>query len=59
MEILVKRCRGRILRWIPARCNQMVGHPSATFLRNLDSTPNPEFEKVMEGCAVIQALTVS
>ena len=59
MEILVEGCRGRILRWILARCNQMVGHPSVTFLRNLDSTPNSEFEKVMEGCAVVQALTAS
>jgi hypothetical protein len=32
-----------------------VGNPEATFWRKLNSTPNPEFEKVMEGCAVIQA----
>ena len=39
--------------------SSIVGHSSTTFLRNLDSTPNPEFEKVMEGYAVIQALSAS
>jgi hypothetical protein len=35
----------------------MVGHPSITFLRTLDSAPNLASEKVMEGCAVTQALS--
>jgi hypothetical protein len=35
------------------------GHSSTTFLRNIDSAPNLEYEKVMEGCAVIQDLGAS
>jgi len=42
------------LRW-PDR-SRMVGYPSSTFSRNLGSTPNPEFERVLPGCAVIQDL---
>jgi hypothetical protein len=34
-------------------CCCVVGHPSTTFLRNLDSAPNSDFEKVHE--CVIQA----
>jgi hypothetical protein len=31
----------------------MVGNPSSTFSWKLDSTPNPEFEKVGDGYAVL------
>lgn len=33
---------------------RMVGHSSPTFWPGLDSMPNPEAEKVVYGCAVIQ-----
>jgi hypothetical protein len=33
-----------------------VGYLEATFLWPLDSVPNPEFENLGDGCAVIQAL---
>jgi hypothetical protein len=35
---------------------RLVGYTSTTFLRSLDSTANPEFERVVEGCAVIRPL---
>jgi hypothetical protein len=38
---------------------RIAGHSSAISWRGLDSAPNPESEKVMEGCAVIQGLVTS
>jgi len=37
----------------------VVGDTSTTFLLIFGSTPNPEFEKVMEEWAVIQDLSTS
>lgn len=39
-------------------CVRLVGDTSTTFWRMANSTPNAEFEKVSDGYAVIQDLSI-